>query len=610
MATKEQRANFSVEALLPSAFGQLRGAAAASLDIVLGLRKLADFYYEFEHDLSAPDLARQVLAGLGVSLKVDPEELSLVPTTGPCIVVSNHPHGMLDGLIVIDLLARIRPDFRVMANHFLARFTQLEPVFFQINPFGGKSAIRQNIATARSATTWLNDGKLLMVFPGGEVSSLSRADWQVSDPAWDDGVARFAEKSGAPVVPIHISGRNSLLFQLSGLVNPNLRTALLVREMMNKSGTTVEVRFGKEISPKTMESLGQREQLTRYLRTKTYLLKEKNPQSITLGPHNANGRPMDEIAPALDSRNLKEEIATLPPHQLLLRSGDFQVYCAKSSEIPQVLQEIGRLREITFRAVGEGTGKSSDVDLYDTYYTHLFIWDTEAERIVGGYRLGHTDEILDKYGLKGLYVHSLFEISEELRVDLRSSLELGRSFIRTEYQRSYAALMLLWKGIGQYLIQYPQYRVLFGPLSISNDYHPISQDILVQFLRCKNEELRRTSQVKPRQPFRSTKTGLQSGLIDLDSIDLNIISDMLSTVESDDKGVPVLLRQYLKFGGHILGFNIDPQFNNAIDCLLWCDLMQTEPRLLTKYMGDAANDYRERHTSTNGVRQAAPKLVG
>jgi putative hemolysin len=610
MATKLQRANFSVEPLLPRALGALRWPAAAALDAALGLRKLADFYYAFEHDLDAPDLARQVLAGLGVSLSVDSDELALVPTNGPCVVVSNHPHGMLDGLIVIELLARVRPDFRVMANHFLARFTQLEPVFFQINPFGGKQAIRQNVATARAATTWLDDGKLLMVFPGGEVSSLSRSDWRVSDPAWDDGVSRFAEKSGAPVVPIHIGGHNSALFQFAGLLHPSLRTALLVREMMNKQGTTVEVRVGREIAPKTMESLGQRKQLTRYLRTKTYLLKEKNAQSITLGPRNANGRPMTEIAAAGDGDELKNEIATLGAQQLLISSGNFAVYYAKSEEIPQVLQEIGRLREVTFRAVGEGTGKSSDVDLYDAYYVHLFIWDAKANKIVGGYRLGHTDEILDKYGLKGLYVHSLFKLSPELTADLRSALELGRSFIRIEYQRSYAALMLLWKGIGQYLIQYPRYRVLFGPLSISNDYNPISQDILVQFLRQKNEELRRTSQVKPRQPFRTT-TGLQSDLIDLDSVDLTIISDLLSTVESDDKGVPVLLRQYLKFGGHILGFNIDPQFNNAIDCLLWCDLMHTEPRLLTKYMGGAAAlDYRRLHTSSESDAQRKPQLTG
>ncbi|MFT4560349.1 MAG: putative hemolysin, partial [Gammaproteobacteria bacterium] len=252
------------------------------------------------------------------------------------------------------------------------------------------------------------------------------------------------------------------------------------------------------------------------------------------------------------------------------------------------------------------------VDLYDNYYTHLFIWDSKERNVVGGYRLGRTDKIIDKFGIKGLYVDSLFKLSPELTSDLRCALELGRSFIRVEYQRSYSSLMMLWKGIGRYLLQYPQYRILFGPLSISNDYHPISQDILVQFLRQKNAKQRRASHVKPRRPFRQ-KSEMHSDLIDLDSVDLNIISDLLSTVESDDKGVPVLLRQYLKFGGHILGFNIDPNFNNAIDCLLWCDLMETEPRLLSKYMGsEAAEDYRHVHEPVQiaGPIEESSKLAG
>ncbi len=595
MATKSQRANFSVEPFLPKSLGICRSASAAVLDTALGLRKLADFYYGFSADLPPVEMAEAVISGLGVTVNTDPEQLAAVPKSGPCIVVANHPHGMLDGLIVMQLLGSVRPDFRVMANHFLARFVQLRPLFFQINPFGGKDAIRHNVATARAATNWLLDGKMLMVFPGGEVSSLNRSDWRVSDPRWDAGVARFAEKTGAPVVPMHIGGRNSNLFQLSGLLHPSLRTALLVREMLNKRGTQVDVRFGREIAPKTMQSLEDRDQVTRYLQTKTYLLKEKSRQKISLGAMSKNRRPPQPVAPPGDAREIAREISALPHDQVLLSSGASDVYYAAADQIPQVLQEIGRLRELSFREVGEGTGNASDLDLYDSYYTHLFVWDRSAKLIVGGYRMGHTDKILDAYGLKGLYVQSLFKFSPELTADLRSALELGRSFVRVEYQRSYSSLMLLWKGIGRYLMLNPQYRVLFGPLSISNDYHPISQQLLVQFLRHRNSETRRTSHIKPRRPFRE-KTDLAENLIDLDNIDLNIISDLLSTVEADDKGVPVLLRQYLKVGGHILGFNIDPNFNNAIDCLLWCDLMHTELPLLIKYMGkEGAIEYRRMH---------------
>lgn len=609
MATRDQIANFSVAPFLPKGLGFLRTASAAMLDTALGLRRLAEFYYGFRSDLPPVEMARACIAGLGVTVNIDPDELSSIPKTGPCIVVANHPHGMLDGLIVMQLLGAVRPDFRVMANHFLARFVQLRPVFFQVNPFGGKGAIRDNIATARAATNWLLDGKMLMLFPGGEVSSLNRADWRVSDPNWDEGIARFAEKTGAPVVPMHIGGRNSNLFQVSGLLHPNLRTVLLVREIFNKSATSINVRVGREVSAKTMRSLENRKQITRYLKTKTYLLKEKTRQKIALGATTKNLLPSKPVAPAGDTTEFIREIESLPRDQLLLSSGACDVYYAVSDQIPQVLQEIGRLRELSFRAVGEGTGNASDLDLYDSYYTHLFVWDRNTEMIVGGYRMGHTDKILDTYGLKGLYVHSLFKLSPELTADLRCSLELGRSFVRVEYQRSYSSLMLLWKGICWYLKRNRQYRILFGPLSISNDYHPISQKLLVQFLRNRNSEIRRTSHITPRRPFRA-KSNLIDDLIDLDSIDLNIISDLLSTVESDDKGVPVLLRQYLKLGGHILGFNIDPNFNNAIDCLLWVDLMNTDLPLLIKYMGkDEAIEYRKIHGRSIKLTETDSRLA-
>jgi putative hemolysin len=238
------------------------------------------------------------------------------------------------------------------------------------------------------------------------------------------------------------------------------------------------------------------------------------------------------------------------------------------------------------------------------------VWDRVGKQIVGAYRIGHTDRILDAFGPKGLYVHSLFKFSPELTGDLRVALELGRSFVRTEYQRSYSALMLLWKGIARYLTRHPQYRILFGPVSISNDYHPISQEILVQFLRGRNSEVRRASQVKPRRPFR-VKSELTADLVDLDSIDLNIISDLLSTVESDEKGVPVLLRQYLKMGGQILGFNIDPNFNNAIDCMLWADLTRTEPAFIRKYMGnEGAAEFFRLHGSGKGEPKVESRLAG
>ncbi|MGR8946476.1 MAG: lysophospholipid acyltransferase family protein [Gammaproteobacteria bacterium] len=586
---------FTVSPYLPEKLGLLKPLVASAVDRVLGLKNMSNFYHGFPADMECYGFAKAVLDGLGVSYEFNADDLARIPAEGPCIVVSNHPHGMVDGLFMMALLQEVRKDFRIMANYFLGQYTQLRPLFVEVNPFGGREAIRQNIASARFATQFIQDGHMLMMFPGGEVSSLDGKTRKVMDPEWDPGIARFVEKTGAPVVPIYIHGRNSSLFQAAGLINERLRTALLVREMMNKDGYEMSASVGESIEAKTLCDLGERDKISHYLRSKTYLVGENAKQKIFLGRSGNPLRHEEAIVSPIDSALLREEIDRLPDDNCLISSGNLKVLFANSSEIPQTVQEIGRLRELSFRGVGEGTGKKSDLDLFDTYYVHLFIWDESTNCIAGGYRLGHTDRILDKYGSKGLYLNSLFKLDKELEHDIRSALEVGRSFVSPAYQKQYSSLMLLWKGIAHYVARHPQYRILFGPVSISNDYHPISQELLVRYLSHTNDEKRRASQVTPRQPYRS-KGKIADSLVDLDATDLNIIADLLNTVEQDDKGIPVILRQYLKLGGQILGFNIDPDFNNSVDCLLWVDLMRTEVPLLRKYMGrEGSDNFRAYH---------------
>ena len=586
---------FSVLPYLPDKLGVGKPVVASAIDRLLGLKNMSDFYHGFPADMECYGFAKAVLAGLGVSYEFDAEDLARIPAEGPCIIVSNHPHGMVDGLFMMALLQEVRKDFRIMANYFLGQYTQLRPLFVEVNPFGGREAIRQNIASARFATQYIQDGHMLMMFPGGEVSSLNRKTKKVMDPEWDPGVARFVEKTSAPVVPIYIHGRNSALFQGAGLISARLRTALLVREMMNKDGYEMSASVGESVDAKTLVDLGDREKISHYLRSKTYLVGENAKQKIFLGRSGNPARHEEIIVSPIDATAMRAEVENLPANNCLLSSGHLKVLFADSTEIPQIVQEIGRLRELSFRGVGEGTGKKSDLDLFDTYYMHLFIWDESTNQIAGGYRLGHTDKILDKYGSKGLYLNSLFKLDKELQNDIRCALEVGRSFVSPAYQKQYSSLMLLWKGIAHYVARHPQYRILFGPVSISNDYHPISQELLVRYLSHTNDEKRRASQVTPRQPYRA-KGKITDSLVDLDTTDLNIIADLLNTVEQDDKGIPVILRQYLKLGGQILGFNIDPDFNNSVDCLLWVDLMRTELPLLRKYMSrDGADNFRAFH---------------
>jgi hypothetical protein len=292
-----------------------------------------------------------------------------------------------------------------------------------------------------------------------------------------------------------------------------------------------------------------------------------------------------QIVPAIAASLLQAEIEALPTEQLLVCSGRFRVQYAHAAQIPWCLQEIGRLREISFRAAGEGTRGASDIDLFDAHYLHLFVWDSKAHAIVGAYRMGLADEILARYGKRGLYTQSLFKYGTRALQSMNPAIELGRSFVRSEYQRSYAALMLLWRGIGCFVARNPRYAVLFGAVSISNSYDPVSRQLIVEYLKANTVETALARHVKSRRRFSHRRSlawdvGEVAGLKDIDDL-----SRLVARIEPDAKGVPVLLRQYLKLGGRILGFSSDAQFSDTLDGLIKVDLRDSDPAVLANYMG-------------------------
>ena len=269
---------------------------------------------------------------------------------------------------------------------------------------------------------------------------------------------------------------------------------------------------------------------------------------------------------------------------LLVQHGRFNVYCARAVQIPRALQEIGRLRELTFRAVGEGTGRASDIDLFDAFYLHLFVWDVHTASIAGAYRLGLVDEILARYGKRGLYTHSLFRYRTRLLDSLSPAIELGRSFVRAEYQRSFAPLLLLWAGIGRFIERSPRYAVLFGAVSISARYAPASRRLIVEYLSAYRADARLARDVKPRRPFRDrARTAPDAPLSAPGSLDE--LSRRIAQIEPDGKGVPVLLRQYLQLGGRLLGFTLDRAFADTLDGLIMVDVREVEEAVLARYMG-------------------------
>ncbi len=332
---------------------------------------------------------------------------------------------------------------------------------------------------------------------------------------------------------------------------------------------------------------------------------------IVSRPYRAFSAPASETAAVIDEVSraaLKAEIDALPSSQRLVDSGCFHVYWAHARQIPWVLQEIGRLRELTFRAVGEGSGKCSDIDLFDTYYLHLFVWDAHEDAIVGAYRLGLVDEILARHGKRGLYTHSLFKYRTRMLELLNPAIELGRSFVRAEYQRSFAPMLLLWCGIARFVECSPQYAVLFGPVSISNSYSPASRRLMVEYLAAHTAETRLVNQVKPRRPFRDRRRRSASDAEVSFPESIDELSRMISQIEPDHKGIPVLLRQYLRLGGRILAFNLDREFGNVLDGLMMVDLRQIEPTMLARYMGKSGTiGFRTYHALDSDRQQCSPE---
>jgi putative hemolysin len=304
-----------------------------------------------------------------------------------------------------------------------------------------------------------------------------------------------------------------------------------------------------------------------------------------------------DLAPALDGDRLEADLARLDASRRLVSHRALEVFAARASEIPAVLREIGRLRELAFRAAAEGTGRACDLDRYDADYWHLFVWNTGRREIAGAYRLAPTDAIAAAHDPRRLYTRSLFRFGREFLAGLGPAIELGRSFVHPDYQRDFGTLMLLWKGIGAFVARYPRYRMLFGPVSISNAYRPASRALLVSVLAGPRYRSPLAPLVKPLRPLHVgglaagwPAPGLPSGI---DQID-----ELLAEIEGDGKGLPVLLRQYLKLNARLLSFSVDPAFSDVVDGLMVVDLLDVEATVLQRYMGtDGAARFLAHHAA-------------
>ncbi|HVI10988.1 MAG TPA: GNAT family N-acyltransferase [Candidatus Binatia bacterium] len=545
-----------------------------------------------------------LLAEMRVELRVDSGDVARIPAAGPVVAVANHPFGMLDGALLAVLLTRVRRDVKVMTNSLLRDVPELAEHCIFVDPFQTREAVEVNRRALRDALAWLRGGGMLAVFPAGEVSHLQFPQAEILDPLWNDTAARLIRKTGATALPIFFCGRNSVGFQLFGMIHPRLRTLFLLQEFLQQKGRTVEVRVGGEIPGESIAGIGSDREATEYLRWRTYLLQRRSraENSWPLAVRSKISAEVQKkvqkpVATAEPSDALARELENLPAGRCLAESGDLAVYLARAEETPRMLLELGRLREITFRSAGEGSGKARDLDRFDRYYWHVLLWNRSERELVGAYRAGNTAEIIAERGVAGLYTSTLFRYDPQVFEKLGPAVELGRSFVRQEYQRQYAPLLLLWKGIAGLVVNHAGCPVLFGAVSVSNDYTKASREMIYRFFEPRMEKDELAGMIEPRRPFRP------AGLRPWDCRamchalrDLEDLSQPITDVETDGKGLPILLRQYTKIGGKMVGFNVDRKFSNTLDGLVVVDLRRTQPQVLDRYMGrEAAEKFRGRH---------------
>jgi putative hemolysin len=562
--------------------------------------KVRDLYRRVRESPAGFGLEK-LLAEMRVELRVDAADSARIPARGPVVVVANHPYGMLDGAVLAVLLTRIRPDVKVMTNYLLHDVPELAQHCIFVDPFQTSRSLDVNRRAVREALAWLRRGGMLAVFPAGEVSHLQFPQAEIIDPAWNDTAARLIRRTGAAALPVFFCGHNSFGFQFFGMIHPRLRTAFLLQEFLRQEGRTIEVRIGSEIPGESLVGMPDHREAIEYLRWRTYLLARRSlsekPWLIAVRS-TISDKVQEPVAAPEPAELVAQELSRLPTDRCLLESGDLAVYLAKADEARTALQELGRLRELTFRSAGEGTGKRRDLDHFDRYYWHVLLWNKRKREIVGAYRAGETKTILAERGVGGLYTSTLFRYDPQLFEKLGPALELGRSFIRTEYQRQYAPLLLLWKGIARLLTLHTEIAVLFGAVSISNDYNKASREIIYRFFEARVQQDELAELILPKRPFRPAglKTwdcrAMRHALRDLEDL-----SDPITDVESDGKGLPILLRQYAKIGGKLVGFNVDRKFSNVLDGLVVVDLRRTDHRVLQRYMGrEAAAAFRRYHS--------------
>lgn len=522
--------------------------------------------YDGAADYQGPEFADHLLENMKISIDVSPGQLENIPKEGGFIMVSNHPFGGIEGVMLLSAIAKVRPDFKLMANFILSHIPNLKECFFSVNPFEKNPEWKSSVGGIKGAIEHVAQGHGLGVFPAGEVSRYHGHDFP-EDLPWSNSIARIIKSSGVPVIPVFWDGNNSRLFYAVDKIHPMMGTARLTRELINKQGQRFVLQIGKPISPAEVATYEKPADLSAYLRSRSYALEAniKKSQPATI---NEKWAPVE---PSKDRQLLIQELESIRDKGLLFAAANYECFLANYQEIPNLMHELGRLREEAFRFIGEGTGKSLDTDEFDCHYKHLILWDNKKQQVAGAYRLGFGNEIMESKGFKGFYVNTLFDFDASFGETLKKTIELGRSFVSVEYQREVLPLVLLLRGLAAVVIKNPDIEHFIGPVSISSWYPKFYQSMIVHYVTQKhpvNSELANVA--KPTTPFHPDFLKVDAEVLmkeNMESVDK--YDKFMFRLSNGEYRLPTLFKKYLKLNAKFLCFNVDPDFNDTLDALLF-----------------------------------------
>ncbi len=576
------KSDIRISALAPKTIlGGILKFFAPLLDWILGINKLRAFYEK--HDFSG--LEKQVFSdrfikALGVKIIGGEDILNKIPETGRFIVVCNHPYGMIEGLIIANLLSKRRKDVKIMANLGLQIFKEIQGFFIFANPLKPKSPT--NPAAIKQCFHHLESDGLLVLFPAGRVSFYQANKRRITDGEWNRLPVKLAKKTGTSILPIFISGQNSRLFYRMGRIYYRFRLLMLAREMFKIEGREIKILANNILDVKILKGFKTALMMNDFIRVQCYLNDKK---FYIPWPDETQNLNFKTIIPPVEKVTIKKELDALPEESHLVEYKNYSVYCGYQKEIPETVKEISRLREITFRDLDEGSGEERDTDKFDATYMHLFLYDNKNEEIIGAYRIGLTDILLKDGDLSQLYLSLMFNFEPGFVNRSQPCLEMGRSFIVESHQKGFHGLLLLWKGIGAFVSRNPRYRTLYGTVSLSKLYDPRSV-MLINKIMVSNK-----AHVNAKIPFKSRIHPELIEFIDKNNPGLNVLSALVRGVESDGKDIPILLKQYHKLGAKFHCVGIDPSFNQTPGLLLSVHLPSAPDKLLNLYLGDKKDGY-------------------